>query len=58
MDYLQQQKSQIDEDARKAKVEIDRVAVEARQALADEESARVKKDAEEEVSRIQNDAQK
>ena len=58
MDYLQQQKSQIDEDARKAKEEIDRVAVETRQTLADEESAKVKKDAEEKASQIQNDAQK
>ena len=58
MDDLQQQKSQIDEEARKAKEEADRVALEARQLLADQEVKRVRREAEEKAAQIQNDAQK
>lgn len=58
MDDLQQQKSQIDEEARKAKEEADRVALEARQLLADQEAERVRREAEDKAAQIQNDAQK
>ena len=58
MDDLQQQKSQIDEEARKAKEEADRKAVEARQLLADQEAERVRREAEGKAAQIQNDAQK
>ena len=58
MDDLQQQKSQIDEEARKAKEEADRKAVEARQLLADQEAVRVRREAEGKAAQIQNDAQK
>jgi hypothetical protein len=53
-----QQKSQIDEAARKAKEEIDRGVVDARQLLADQESEKIRSDAEAEIAQIQNDAQK
>jgi hypothetical protein len=58
MDDVQQQKSQIDEQTRKAKEEADRKAAEARQILADQESERVRREAEEKATQIQNDAQK
>lgn len=58
MDDMQQQKNQIDEEARKAKEEADKIAVEARQNLADQEAAVVKQEAEEAAAQIQNDAQK
>jgi len=57
MDDLQQ-KVQIDETARKAKEEIDRGVVNARQLLADQESEKIRSDAEAEIAQIQNDAQK
>jgi hypothetical protein len=53
-----QQKSQIDEEARKAKEEADRTAAGARQVMADQEAERVRSEAEEKVAQIQNDAQK
>ncbi|HUD05125.1 MAG TPA: hypothetical protein VMR59_04005 [Patescibacteria group bacterium] len=53
-----QQKSQIDEEARKAKEGIDTDAFNARQLLADQESERIRSDAEAEIAQIQNDAQK
>jgi vacuolar-type H+-ATPase subunit H len=53
-----QQKSQIDEDARKAKEEADTSAFNARQLLADEESKKIRSDAEAEIAQIQSDAQK
>lgn len=53
-----QQKSQIDEDARKAKEGIDTDTFNARQALADQESEKIRSDAEAEIAQIQNDAQK
>jgi len=55
---LQQQKNQIDEEARKAKEDADNRAVEARQLLANQESERVRREAERNVTQIQNDAQK
>ena len=54
----QQQKSQIDEDAKIAKEEADTKAFNARQVLADQESERIRSDAEAEIAQIQNDAQK
>ena len=53
-----QQKSQIDEDARIAKEEADTKAFNARQLLADQESEKIKSDAEAEITLIQNNAQK
>ena len=53
-----QQKAQIDEAARKAKEEVDVNTVKARQLLADQESEKIRSDAEAEISQIQNDAQK
>lgn len=58
MDDLQQQKSQIDEVARRAKEEADKAAIEARQLLAYQEAERVKEEAAKKASQIQNDAQK
>lgn len=58
MDDLQDQKAQIDEDARKAKEEADSKAAEARQLLADEEAEKVRHEAEEKAAQIQDDAQK
>ena len=58
MDDLQEQKAQIDEEARKAKEEADRNAIDARQLLADQEAERVRHEAEEKAAQIQDDAQK
>ena len=58
MDDDTQQKSQIDEDARIAKEEADTNAFNARQLLADQESAKIKSDAEAEIALIQSNAQK
>ncbi len=58
MDDLQKQKAQIDYEAEKAKKEVDRVAAEDRQRLADEEIKRVWDEAAERVKQIQYDAQK
>ena len=53
-----QQKAQIDEDARKAKEEVDTNTFNARQALADQETEKIRSDAEAEIAQIQSDAQK
>ena len=53
-----QQKAQIDEEARKAKEEVDTNTFNARQLLANQESERIRSDAEAEIAQIQNDAQK
>jgi hypothetical protein len=53
-----QQKAQIDEDARIAKEEVDTNAFNARQLLADEESKKIRSDAEAEIALIQGNAQK
>lgn len=58
MDDLQQQKSQIDEEARKTKEEADINAAKARQLLVDQEAEKVRREAEEEATQIQNNAQK
>lgn len=58
VDYLQQQKDKIDEDARKAKEAADNLATEEKQTLADNEASRVLKVAEDEAKRIRYDAQK
>jgi hypothetical protein len=58
MDDIQQQKSQIDEQARLAKEAVDANAVLERQALADQESARITSEAADKAAQIQNDAQK
>jgi len=58
MDDIQQQKTQIDEQARKAKEEVDANAVLERQALADQESEQVVREAADKAAQIQNDAQK
>ena len=58
MDDDTQQKSQIDEDARIAKEEADKNAFNARQLLADQESAKIRSDAEAEIAQIQSDALK
>ena len=58
MANLQQQKDEIDLQAQKAKDEADRVAAEERQAAADEESKRVREQAEYDVAQIQKDAQR
>jgi hypothetical protein len=56
MDDLQQQKSQIDEEARKAKEVIDANAVVARQTLADQAAETVRSEAEKRAVQIENDA--
>jgi hypothetical protein len=53
-----QQKAQIDEDARIAKETADTNAFNARQLLADQESEKIRADAEAEVALIQGNAQK
>ena len=53
-----QQKAQIDETARKAKEEVDTNAFNARQLLANQESEKIRVDAEAEIAQIQSDAQK
>jgi hypothetical protein len=58
MTTLQQQKDYIDQEAQRAKDEADIAAKEQRQTAADEESARIRKTAEDEVKKIQYDAQK
>ena len=58
MDDVQQQKSQIDEETRKAKEEAEVKGAAARQLLADQTAERVRREAEEKVTQIQNDAQK
>jgi hypothetical protein len=58
MDDLQRQKNRIDEEAEKTKVETDRKAGEERQAAADREADKIRQEAEEKATQIQNDAQK
>lgn len=58
MTDLQQQKTAIDQQAQKTKDEADQVAVEQRQTAADEESKKVRQVAEEEVAKIQYNAQR
>ncbi len=58
MANLQQQKFEIDKKAQRAKDEADRIAVVQRQAAADEESKKVRQTAEDEVAKIQYDAQR
>jgi hypothetical protein len=53
-----QQKAQIDDDARKAKEEVDTNTFNERQALADQETEKIRSDAEAEIAQIQSDAQK
>ena len=53
-----QQKAQIDEDARIAKETADTDAFNARQLLADQESEKIRSDAEAEIALIQSNAQK
>ena len=55
---LQQQKIEIDKEAVRAKDEADKIAMDARQRAADDESKRVREQAEYDVAQIQNDAQK
>lgn len=55
---LRQQKIEIDRQAQEEKDEADRKAAEERQALADEESIKVREEAEEAVRQIQRDAQR
>jgi hypothetical protein len=53
-----QQKAQIDEDAKVAKEEVDVNTANARQLLANQESEKIRSDAEAEIAQIQSDAQK
>lgn len=53
-----QQKAQIDETARKTKEGIDTDAFNAKQLLADQETKRIRNNAEAEIAQIQSDAQK
>ncbi|MDO8340835.1 MAG: hypothetical protein Q7T59_02595 [Candidatus Woesebacteria bacterium] len=55
---LQQQKIAIDQQAQKTKDEADKTAVYERQKAADEETAKIRQEAEDEVSKIQYNAQK
>ena len=57
MATLQQQKDAIDKEAQRSKDEAERLAVEARQTAADEESEIVRAQAEDEVQKIQYNAQ-
>ena len=57
MATLQQQKDVIDKETQRLKDEADRLAVEARQTVADEESEIVRAEAEEKVQEIQYNAQ-
>ncbi len=57
MTSLQKQKDEIDLETKRLKDEADRLAVEARQIAADEESEIVRAEAEEKVKQIQYDAQ-
>lgn len=58
MANLRQQKFEIDKEAQRAKDEADRIAIVQRQAAADEESKKVRQIAEDEVAKIQYDAQR
>lgn len=58
MATLQQQKDAIDEEARLKKIEADEYAVQERQDIADEESRKIREQAEYDIAKIQSDAQK
>lgn len=58
MTTLQQQKDAIDEEARLKKIEADEAAAQERQTAADEESRKIREQAEYNVQQIQSDAQK
>lgn len=58
MTTLQQQKDAIDEEARLAKEDADKVAFAERQVVADLESERIRLEAEEKIKQVQYDAQK
>lgn len=58
MTTLQQQKDAIDEEARLKKIEADEAAAQERQTAADEESRKIREQAEYDVQQIQSDAQK
>ncbi len=58
MASLQQQKDEIDWEAQKAKDAVDQADFDQRQAAADLESKKVRQAAEEEVAKIQYDAQR
>lgn len=53
-----QQKARIDEDARKAKEQVDINTAKERQILADQEIEAVRCEADEKATQIQNDSQK
>lgn len=57
MDDFYIKKAQIEDQAQKAKDEADRLALEQKQRLADETEAQIRKEAEEKISQIQNEAQ-
>lgn len=58
MPTLQQQKDVIDEEARLKKIEADETAAQKRQTAADEESRKIREQAEYDVEQVQSDAQK
>jgi hypothetical protein len=58
MTNLQQQKIAIDQQAQRTKDEADKLASYERQKAADEETARIRQEAEDEVSKIQYNAQR
>lgn len=58
MPTLQQQKDAIDEEARLKKIEADETAAQERQTAADEESRKIREQAEYDVEQVQSDAQK
>ena len=58
MQTLQQKKDAIDEEARLAKIDADKIAFAERQVAADMESEKIRVAAEAEIKQIQYDAQK
>lgn len=58
MATLQQQKNAIDEEARLKKIEADEVVAKERQDVADEESRKIKEQAEYDIKQVQYDTQK
>ena len=58
MANLQQQKNAIDAEAQRAKDEADKIAFDDRQSAAEEEIARIRKLAEDEVKQVEYDAQR
>jgi len=58
MATLQQQKNAIDDEARLKKIEADETAAKERQDAADEESRKIKEQADYDIKQIQYDAQK